>query len=148
MLFLQTLPWSLGCSSPPFCQNRRDSFQHWIATNFMMRVQTALATEGINCQIKEMGKERRYTFYLWSDRLRWRTTRGRGRRHFAMKDGPRDGINQAFRAYAVCLIIPRAFSPETWSNMINRQSSLVTAVCVLRSCLLQIYCRFSDLCKI
>ena len=30
----------------------------------MMRVQTALATEGINCQIKEIGKERRYMFYF------------------------------------------------------------------------------------
>ena len=55
-------------------------------------------------------------FYLWSDRLHWRTTCGWGRRHFAMKNCCRDRINQAFRAYAVWLMIPRAFSPETWSN--------------------------------
>ena len=81
-------------------QNCRDTFQHWIATNFMITTQTALATEGINCQIKEIGKERRYTFYLWSDRLRWHTARGRGRRHFALKNCCRDRMTGSIKHFA------------------------------------------------
>ena len=121
MLFLQTLHWSLGCSSAPFCPESP-------------RLLPALDCHELYGESANCSGNRRNKLPDQRDRKREEVHVLPLKRSFAlthytwMRKTPlcneelplwrdQSSILRIRSVVAVWLIIPRAFSPETWSNV-------------------------------